>query len=622
MKGARRLAVGAVGSARRGLALLALLAAGACAGGPTPATPGSRGAVGGAAAPEYGLVPAPRYLEPGPGHFAFGPETSIVLPVAHASLAASVEVFAAPLRAVAGIALPVVGASGGPGGGGSSGSAGGPGPGPASGDVVLRLIAGDTVGTSAEGYRLAIDAEGIDLAATTPAGLFRGLMRLRQLLPPEYERGVRSRAPWGQTGGPAPALLPDGTPVQWSVPALLIDDEPRFAWRGMHLDVGRHFFEVDFIKKYIDLLALHGLNTFHWHLTEDQGWRVEIEAYPRLTWVGSCRRETMVAQNFDPYVGDGERYCGFYTQAEIRDVVAYAAERHITVVPEIEMPGHSLAALAAYPELACTEGPFEVGTRWGVYEDIYCPSEETFAFLETVLGEVLELFPSEFIHIGGDEAPKARWRESPLAQEVIRREGLADEDELQSWFIGRIESFLDARGRRLIGWDEILEGGLAPGATVMSWRGEAGGIAAARQGHDAVMTPNSHLYFDHYQADPEVHDEPLAICCLSTLRQVWDYDPVPDSLSAAEARHILGAQANLWTEYMKTPDHVEYMALPRMAALSEVVWGPAEFRGHEAGWVAFRGRLERHLARLRELGVRYRPPDVPDEAQIGPPPRG
>jgi len=361
---------------------------------------------------------------------------------------------------------------------------------------------------------------------------------------------------------------------------------------------------VAFIKRYIDFLARYKFNTFHWHLTEDQGWRIEIERYPRLTDVGSCRAETMVEKNFDPYVGDGIPYCGSYSQDEVRDIVAYAADRFVTIVPEIEMPGHSLAALTAYPELACTPGPFEVGTRWGVFEDIYCPSEATFEFLENVLQEVMALFPSEFIHIGGDEAPKRRWRESDLAQAVIRREGLEDEHELQSYFIQRIERFLNAHGRRLIGWDEILEGGVAPDATVMSWRGMAGGIEAARQGHDVIMTPGSHVYFDHYQGDPRF--EPLAIGGYTPLEKVYRFEPVPEELTAAEARHVIGAQANVWTEYITTEEHVEYMALPRMLALSEVLWSPVEARD----WGTFRRRLPLRLEELDRLGVNYRVPEV------------
>jgi len=440
--------------------------------------------------------------------------------------------------------------------------------------VVLRLVSDS--GRPAEGYRLTSDSAGIAIEAPTAAGLFYGVQTLRQLLPLDGSGDVRH---------------------------VTIEDAPRFAYRGMHLDVARHLFPVAFIKRYIDLLSRVKLNVFHWHLTDDQGWRIEIKTYPRLTEVGAWRRETIVDKQFDPYVGDGEPYGGYYTQDEVREVVAYAAARHVTVIPEIEMPGHALAALAAYPELACTRGPFEVGTRWGVYDDIFCPRERTFAFLEDVLAEVLDLFPSRYIHIGGDEAPKRRWKESPVAQEVIRREGLRDEGELQSWFVRRIETFLRAHGRRLIGWDEILEGGLAPDATVMSWRGTAGGIEAARQGHDVVMTPGSHLYFDHYQGPAE--SEPLAIGGYTPLWRVYEFEPIPDALDTAEARHVLGAQANLWTEYITTPAQVEYMALPRMLALAEVVWSPRAARD----WDDFSAGLPDQLRRLDALGVRYRLPE-------------
>ncbi|MGH7466686.1 MAG: beta-N-acetylhexosaminidase [Longimicrobiales bacterium] len=439
--------------------------------------------------------------------------------------------------------------------------------------IQLRLE--PSASANPEGYRLSITPSAIQIDAPAEAGLYYGLQTLRQLLP--------------KTGEPT------------VLRALEITDAPRFVYRGMHLDVARHFFPVAFIKKYLDVMALYKLNTFHWHLTEDQGWRLEIRQYPRLTEVGGCRQETMVAKNFNPYVGDGSRYCGFYTQAEAREIVEYARARFITVIPEIEMPGHAVAALAAYPEFACTPGPFEVGTRWGVYDDVFCPKEETFRFLEDVLNEVTQIFPSRYVHIGGDEVPKKRWQESELAQSVIRRENLKDEHELQSYFIRRVEQMLHARQRRLIGWDEILEGGLAPDATVMSWRGTAGGVAAAREGHDVIMSPNSHLYFDHYQGSPQ--SEPLAIGGNSPLEKVYSYEPQPPELTAAEARHILGAQANVWTEYIKTSDHVEYMVFPRLLALSEVVWSPKELRD----WDSFRGRLPAQLRRLDRLGVRYRP---------------
>jgi hexosaminidase len=448
------------------------------------------------------------------------------------------------------------------------------------GTVVLRLSAGTSLG--AEGYRLVVSPSGVTIEAGAYAGLFYGVQTLRQLLPADGTRGGAAQA----------------------IPAVTIVDEPRFSYRGMHLDVGRHLFPVAFIKRYIDLMAMYKMNTFHWHLTEDQGWRIEIAKYPRLTEVGSCRRETILEKNFDPYVGDGIPYCGYYTQDEIREIVAYAAERYVTVMPEIEMPGHSVAALAAYPELACTDGPFEVFTKWGVTADIYCPKEETFAFLEDVLTEVMALFPSRYIHVGGDEAPKTRWKESDVAQTVIRREGLADESELQSYFIRRIERFLNAHGRRLVGWDEILEGGIAPEATVMSWRGMEGGIEAARQGHDVIMTPGSHVYLDFYQGDPAW--EPLAIGGYTPLDRVYAFEPVPEELTSEEARHVLGAQGNVWTEYIATSDHVEYMVFPRLLALSEVVWSPKDARD----WDGFASRLPAQFRRLDRYGVNYRVPHV------------
>jgi hexosaminidase len=442
--------------------------------------------------------------------------------------------------------------------------------------LILKLTLPDSA-LGSEGYRLSSQTSGVVIEAPTQAGLFHGLQTFRQLL---------------HAGAPG------------TVPRVEILDAPRFPYRGMHLDVARHFFPVAFVERYIDLLSRYKFNTFHWHLTDDQGWRIQINRYPKLTEVGSCRRETVVERNFDPYIGDSTRYCGFYTQAEIRQVVAYAAARHITIIPEIEMPGHSQAAIAAYPELACTPGPFEVSTVWGVDEDILCPSEATFAFLEGVLTEVMALFPGPYIHIGGDEAPKARWKSSDLAQGIIQREQLADEHALQSWFIQRIERFLSAHGRRLIGWDEILEGGLAPGATVMSWRGVSGGIAAAQQGHDVIMTPTSHAYFDYAQGEPGL--EPFSIGGNVPLERVYAFEPVPSVLTPEQASHVLGAQGNVWTEYMKTPDRVEWMVFPRMLAMAEVTWSPASARD----WERFVQRLPAALAALDQLGVNYRVPNV------------
>jgi hexosaminidase len=436
-----------------------------------------------------------------------------------------------------------------------------------------RVSARVEVGGAPESYKLDVMPGGATIVAADSTGLFYGKLTLDQLI---------------QAGGP--------------IRAIHIEDAPRFRYRGMHLDVARHFLPVEFVKRYIDLMSRYKLNTFHWHLTDDQGWRIEIKKYPRLTEVGGCRKETVFDRSAK--VGDGTPHCGFYTQDQIRDVIAYAKARHVTVVPEIEMPGHAKAALAAYPELACTPGPFDVRTTWGVDEDVFCPKEETFGFIEDVLDEVARLFPGPYVHVGGDEVPKTRWRESPVAQEVMRRENLKDPDALQSWFIRRVERMLVARNKRLIGWDEILEGGLAPEATVMSWRGSAGGIAAAREGHDVIMSPGSHLYFDGYQGDPRF--EPLAFGGPLPLSRVYEFEPVPDSLTPEQAKHILGAQANVWTEYMKTPSHVEYMAWPRALALAEVLWSPRASRS----WESFDARLPHALRSLDALKVNYRLPDV------------
>ncbi len=428
-----------------------------------------------------------------------------------------------------------------------------------------------------EAYQLEIAKDGVAVRARGGAGAFYAVQTLRQLMPLEVERG----------------------PVaQLSLPCVEIEDAPRFSYRGMHLDVGRHFFPVEFVKKYIDLLAFHKFNRFHWHLTEDQGWRIEIKRYPRLQEVAACRDETLVGHyNDQPHQYDGKRYCGYYTREEAREIVRYANERFITVIPEIEMPGHAQAAVAAYPELGCTGQPVEVAKRWGIFEDVYCPNEETFEFLENVLTEVMDIFPSEYIHIGGDECPKTQWKTNPTAQAIIQREGLKDEHELQSWFIQRMERFLNTHGRNIIGWDEILEGGLAPNATVMSWRGTEGGIAAAKQHHNVIMTPTDYCYFDYYQSqDP---GEPLAIGGYLPLEKVYSYEPIPEALTKEEARYIMGAQGNVWTEYMLTPEHVEYMVFPRACAMAEVTWTAPERKDYND----FLQRLSIHLERLKAMGV-------------------
>lgn len=444
--------------------------------------------------------------------------------------------------------------------------------------IVLRLNAE----LAAEGYRLSVSQNKIQIEGASPAGVFYGIQTLRQLLPESIFRS----APVGQSS--------------WLVPAVEIVDQPRFPWRGAHLDVSRHFMPKEFIFKFLDLMALHKLNTFHWHLTDDQGWRIEIKKYPRLTAIGASRSDTML--RYSPPVYEGKPHGGFYTQEDAREVVAYAAQRFITVVPEIEMPGHAQAAIAAYPELGNTDQKLPVATSWGVIENVFNVEDTTIRFLQDVLDEVLKIFPSPYIHIGGDEVPKKQWKESPRAQEKMRSLGLKDEHELQSWFVRQMDAYLTAKGRRLIGWDEILEGGLAPGATVMSWRGTEGGIAAARSGHDVVMAPTSHTYLDYYQSKM-IESEPWAIGGYLPLETVYSFEPVPSDLTPAQTRHILGAQAQLWTEYIRTPKHLEYMAFPRLCALAEVVWSTKEKRD----FGSFQDRLSKHVRRLGILDVGFRP---------------
>ena len=398
------------------------------------------------------------------------------------------------------------------------------------------------------------------------------------------------------------------------IPCSQITDYPRYNYRGMHLDVARHFFPKEFIKKYIDYIAMYKMNYFHWHLTDDQGWRIEIKKYPKLTEVGAWRKGVLTGKYKDKSrESDTSAYGGFYTQEDIKEVVEYAAKRHVTIIPEIEMPGHSLAALSSYPEYSCTGGPFEVSREWGVFEDIFCPKEETFTFLENILSEVVELFPSPYIHIGGDEAPKDRWKTCQYCQDLIEKEGLKDENELQSYFVRRIEKFLNSKKKILIGWDEILEGGLAPNAVVMSWRGTEGGVDAARQNHNVIMTPGEYCYFDHYQGDPRT--EPVAIGGYTTVEKVYSFEPTPAELSGDQKYKIFGAQGNLWTEYIITPDKVEYMVFPRICALSEVLWTPEnkkDFRN-------FKDRLRKHFDLLDELKINYSKAIYNIEAKYSPP---
>jgi len=441
-------------------------------------------------------------------------------------------------------------------------------------------------------YNLSIESNKIAINAASNPGLFYGIQTLLQLLPTDKDSINNS---------------------QFQIPQLSITDYPRFQYRGMHLDVGRHFFGVDEVKKYLDYMAFHKFNTFHWHLTEDQGWRIEIKKYPLLTSVGGFRNGTIIGHH--PGTGnDSIHYGGFYTQQEIKDVIKYAKDRYITIIPEIEMPGHSSAAIAAYPKLSCfpdestlvkSNTPWagsrsgkQVQQTWGVFEDVYCPSEYTFKFLENVLDEVMQLFPSKYIHIGGDECPKEAWKRSAFCQKLIKEKNLKDENGLQTYFISRIEKYLNSKGRNIIGWDEILEGGLTPNATVMSWRGEDGGVAAAQQHHNVIMTPGKYCYFDHSQLK---NDDSLTIGGYLPLDTVYSYEPVPKELNAQEAKYVLGAQGNVWTEYIANNSKLEYMILPRMSALSEVLWSPKEMRNLED----FKTRLPSMVNRYKMWGANY-----------------
>lgn len=427
--------------------------------------------------------------------------------------------------------------------------------------------------THEEGYTITVDKNGVTIAGATAAAVFRGIQTLRKSLP----------------------IVKDETSV--SLPFVAIADEPRFAYRGMHLDCARHFFPLQVVKDYIDMIALHGMNKFHWHITEDQGWRIEIKKWPRLTTVGAWRSGTVIGRNSP--IDDGVRHGGFYTQDECREIVRYAADRYITVIPEIDMPGHMLGALAAYPELGCTGGPYEVEHHWGVYADILCAGKEkTFQFVQDVLDEVIDIFPSEYIHIGGDESPRSRWKACPLCQKRIQEEGIKEgngqskEDRLQGYFTKRVEKYLTSKGKRIIGWDELLGCDVEKSATIMSWRGADPGAESARQGHDVIMTPNAYLYFDYYQTK-DTWNEPLGIGGFVPVEKVYEFEPVAKDLTPEQAKHILGVQANLWGEYIAYPSHIQYMVLPRMAALAEVQWMQPENKNFD--------EFKERVTRLREI---------------------
>lgn len=514
---------------------------------------------------KYSVIPKPAELVMARGSFVIDAKTELTVSPLNDQTVLPADFLAGMLRKSASVPMPVKEDAG-------------------EGRNRIIMIIDTTASEKSEGYTLSVTNRNIVLKSPSAAGLFRGVQTIRQLLPPEVETE-------GGLAGEAAA----------TVPGCYIEDAPRFSYRGMHLDVSRHFFTVEEVKRYLDIMALHKFNVFHWHLTDDQGWRIEIKKYPELTTVGSQRSETLVGHGGrPPFTFDGTPHGGYYTHEQVKEIVKYASDRFITVIPEIEMPGHAVAALASYPWLSCTGKRLDVQTRWGVFDDVFCAGKDTvFAFLEDVLDEVTGLFPSEYIHIGGDECPKVRWETCPACQKRIRDEGLEDEHELQSWFITRMENYLSTLGRKIIGWDEILEGGLAPGATVMSWRGISGGIQAARMNHDVIMTPTTHMYLDYYQTEPA--GEPLAIGGYLPLERVYSFEPLPDELTAEEQKYILGLQGNVWTEYISDISHLEYMAFPRAFAISETGWTPAMKKDFEE----FLARLEVQKARYDVMKINY-----------------
>ncbi len=513
---------------------------------------------------DYGVIPLPNRIESTEGDgFVIRNSTAIVYPKENGKLQKTAELLSEYIAAITGMELSVTPAE-------KRGNA-----------IVLKS---NFACPNQEAYSLTVNDSLVTINGSSDAGTFYGVQTLRKSIPACSE---------GKQ-----VLLP---PVE-------ITDMPRFSYRGMHLDVARHFFPADFIKRYIDILAMHNINRFHWHLSDDQGWRVEIKSYPKLTEVGQWRKETLIGRaGKDNTQCDGTPYGGYYTQEEIRDIVQYATDRFVTIIPEIDLPGHMLAALSAYPEYGCTGGPYEAATGWGIFPDILCMgNEKTYEFLENIFSEIMDLFPSEFIHVGGDEAPKQHWEECPKCQAKIKELGIratkkhTAENQLQSYAVQRLEKFLNSRNREVIGWDEILEGGIGGGATVMSWRGTEGGIEAADLGHDAIMVPHHTLYFDYYQSEDQAN-EPLSIGGYIPVRKVYEYEPIPSVLTAEQVPHIIGLQANLWTEYIHTPEHVEYMLLPRLAALCEVQWTQPEAKNYEN----FLCRMDPLFRTYDRLGYNY-----------------
>ncbi len=520
-------------------------------------------------AQEISIIPKPTSLQLKEGNFSITPKTKIALAGSNLDkIAALLQSF---IENKYGFKLPIV----------KNGAI--------KGNIVLNF---DRLDHPFQGaYHLEVNSDHIYIGGDNEAGVFYAVQSLFQLLP-----------------------ISKTSPI--TIQQMVIDDSPRFEYRGLMLDVSRHFFSVSFIKKFIDFIAYHKMNKFHWHLTDDQGWRIEIKKYPKLTSVGAFRNGTLIGRY--PGTGNTDKvYGGFYTQEEIKEIVKYAADRYVEVIPEIELPGHSSAAIAAYPELSCfplasttypaktTWSGSTVGKQvqqiWGVHEDVFAPTEYTFTFLENVLNEVTKLFPSKYIHIGGDECPKESWKKSAFCQQLIKDKNLKDEHALQSYFIQRIEKFINSKGKKLIGWDEILEGGLAPNATVMSWRGEKGGIEAAKQKHNVIMTPGEWVYFDHAQNNPE---DSITIGGYTNLQKVYSYEPIPKDLTKEEEKYVLGAQANLWTEYINNPSKAEYMLFPRLSALCEILWSTKESRD----WLNFQQRMQVQYKRYEWLNFNYNKP--------------
>ncbi len=524
---------------------------------------------------EYNLVPLPNQMTPKEGRFQLNNKVAILTEGCAPEVKAIADGLAERVATTSGITLQQAASA-------------------TESQPVIRFVT--TEGLEKEAYRLSVSPEAIVITASEPNGFFYGVQTIYQLLP---------IAIYGDKADKRAA---------WSVPAVEIEDAPRFGYRGMHLDPCRHFIPLEYTYRFIDLMAIHKMNTLHWHLTDDQGWRIEIKKYPKLTEVGSKRKHTLVDYYFTnwPHVFDGKEHSGYYTQEEIKDVVAYAASKYITVIPEIEMPGHAIAALASYPELSCRpDTVYEVTGIWGIFEEVFCPKEETFTFLEGVIDEVIELFPSSYIHVGGDECPKTAWKNCAHCQGLIKKLGLKDdttpspvdgvkhskEDKLQSYFITRMEKYINSKGRNIIGWDEILEGGLAPNATVMSWRGVKGGLNAARAGHDVVMTPSPHMYLDYYQEDPEF--APVTIGGYETLKKVYSFDPVPEDADELVKKHIIGFQGNTWSEYMYTLEKRDYQIFPRALVVAETAWTLDENKD----WESFCKRLVGEFDRMDLLGV-------------------